>query len=180
MPNEKATGPVMATFGERVVPGTTGSPAIAAWLVWNSKSRPHWKRTSLVSRGPSTDVNRPITQSALTPSSPQLSTPRHGRGRLHACRRVPAQVVVADGERVVVVDLPVDLREQQRLIAGARDDAGQALHERQAIVRWRPALTPRPASVASSAALSGAKNAFALLGTAVPGKLRFCWSKLKK
>ncbi len=95
---------VMFTSGERVRAGRRPArPGSAAWLVWNSKSRPHWKRTSFVRRGPRTDVNRPITQSALTPSSPQLSTPRNTvRGRLHAGRRVPAQVVVAHRESVVV------------------------------------------------------------------------------
>src|SRR5882757_7186714 len=75
LPNEKAAVPLIATLGERPVPAATGSPATGAWLLWNSKSRPHWNLISLVNLGPSTELNRPITQSSLTPSSPQLSTP---------------------------------------------------------------------------------------------------------
>src|SRR5207244_5689236 len=41
--------------------------------------------------------------------------------------------VVADCERMLVVHLPVDLRKKQRLIAGAGDDAGEALKEREAV-----------------------------------------------
>ena len=45
--------------------------------------------------------------------------------RLNAVRRIPTQTVVSDRERVFVVNVPVNLRQEQPLIAATRDFAGQ-------------------------------------------------------
>ena len=65
----------MSTAGVRPV-CDTGSPGSGSWLLWNSKSRPHWNLTSLVILDPSTELKRAVAQSPWTPSLPQLSTPR--------------------------------------------------------------------------------------------------------
>ena len=67
---------MMSTAGVRPVRPTPARPAAAAWLLWNSKSRPHWNSISLVSVEPRTELKRAVVQSSLTPSLPQLSTPR--------------------------------------------------------------------------------------------------------
>src|SRR4029079_18348777 len=53
--------------------------------------------------------------------------------RLHARRLFPAQAVVADGQRVLVVDVPVYLRQEQFLVAGALQWTGQALEETESV-----------------------------------------------
>ena len=76
MPKTRPAAPEMVTSGCPAGRRDTGSPAMGAWLLWNSKSRPHWKRISLVIRVPSTEFRRAVVQSSSTPSLPQLSTPR--------------------------------------------------------------------------------------------------------
>ncbi len=105
---------------------------------------PTGNRISLVSRGSENrrePPNHPVRADAVvTPVVDAVGDVSPGHD---ASGRIPAEVVVADGQRVIVGDLPVDFREQKGLVAGAGDDTGQALDEREAIVSGRRADTSR-------------------------------------
>ncbi len=94
-----------------------------------------------------------------------------GRLRLNAGRRIPAQTIVGDRESIAGVDVPINLRQEERLISPSRHLTGKAVQEVKRVVNLRVGHAARRKRRAVS---SGQFKKVGAVNLAKPGKLRFC------